>query len=131
MLPWPDVKVTSKLCIEGPCCYKLKEGMDVSDEWLIEHVVPNIACVFPSDVALVLVLPPLWAVFDDDFKHMVSPEITYRIWEAYNRLPWWQTTAENSVKKFLLVATGQEGEVHLDEVADLEAGREETGRGKK
>eukprot|EP00957_Ditylum_brightwellii_P197123 15018273-Ditylum_brightwellii.AAC.1 len=70
MLPCPDVKLASKFCIEGPCYYKLKEGMDVSDEWLTEHAVSNIACVFPSDVAIVLALPLLWAVFDDNFKHM-------------------------------------------------------------
>eukprot|EP00957_Ditylum_brightwellii_P120726 9208391-Ditylum_brightwellii.AAC.1 len=52
MLSWPDVIVASKLCIGGPCCYKLKEGMDISDEWLIEYVVPNIAGVFPSDIDL-------------------------------------------------------------------------------
>ena len=31
MLPWPDVKVASKLCIGGPCHYNLKEGIGVSD----------------------------------------------------------------------------------------------------
>eukprot|EP00957_Ditylum_brightwellii_P166619 12683102-Ditylum_brightwellii.AAC.1 len=78
--------------------------MDVSGEWIIERVVPNIACVFLSDVALVLALPLLWVVFDDDFKHMVSPEITCMAQEVYNRLPRWQTTAENPVNIALLLA---------------------------
>eukprot|EP00957_Ditylum_brightwellii_P118348 9026176-Ditylum_brightwellii.AAC.1 len=31
-----------KALYPGPCCYKLKESMDISDKWLLEHIVPNI-----------------------------------------------------------------------------------------
>eukprot|EP00957_Ditylum_brightwellii_P085430 6498833-Ditylum_brightwellii.AAC.1 len=100
-LPWPDVKVASKLCIGGPYQYTLKEGVPILIEWLLEHVVPH-------------------AVFDDDFKHMVSAGITRRIREEYDMLPRPSTMVENPVKKVLLVATGQEREVHLDEVPDFD-----------
>eukprot|EP00957_Ditylum_brightwellii_P191406 14572747-Ditylum_brightwellii.AAC.1 len=46
--------------------------MDILNEWLLEHVVPNVDCCFPLDFALVLALLLLWAVFDDDLKHMAS-----------------------------------------------------------
>eukprot|EP00957_Ditylum_brightwellii_P022811 1720730-Ditylum_brightwellii.AAC.1 len=74
-LPWPDVKVASRLCIGGPCRYSLKDGCTLSNNWLIQHVVPGIVDAFECEVVLVLALPFIWAVFDEERLSAVSPLI--------------------------------------------------------
>jgi hypothetical protein len=39
---YTDAFVASLLCQGGPVAYQLKEGMIVTDDWLFEHVLPNI-----------------------------------------------------------------------------------------
>eukprot|EP00957_Ditylum_brightwellii_P160263 12201021-Ditylum_brightwellii.AAC.1 len=94
-LPWPDVKVASQLCIGRPCKYVLQDGADLSDEWLLEHVVPNIASTFSSAVSLVFALPIFWAVFGDDASVFVSPHISQCIKEAYSHVPQCRHVTEN------------------------------------
>ena len=61
VLPWPDIKTASKLCVGGICKYKLKQGCGLSDEWLIAHVAPGIRECFGDGVAAILAKPLLWA----------------------------------------------------------------------
>eukprot|EP00957_Ditylum_brightwellii_P142545 10860206-Ditylum_brightwellii.AAC.1 len=93
----------------GPCKYVLQDGADLSDEWLLEHIIPNIASTFSSAVSLVFALPILWDIFDDDAS--VSPNISQHIKEMCGR---------KSSEKVLLAATGHEGEVHLGVVPDAD-----------
>eukprot|EP00957_Ditylum_brightwellii_P169609 12909855-Ditylum_brightwellii.AAC.1 len=76
MLPWPDVKVASRFCVGGPYKYALQDGADLSDEWLVEHVIPNIASMFSSAVSIAFALPILWAIFDEDVFVLISPHIS-------------------------------------------------------
>jgi hypothetical protein len=113
-LPFPDAKVAGKLCIGGPCKYVIKEGSGVTDNFLLQHVVPNICTRLPADVAKVLAKPLLWMLFSSQ-KTYLPQAMRDRVSSAYNNirlLP----AAENPVKKILLVVTGNEGEVYLDEV---------------
>jgi hypothetical protein len=86
ILPWPDVKVASKLCIGGPCKYVLKEGSGLSNNWLVMHVAPNIAQVYGEEVAAILGKALLWAIFDDESSARVPPQICTRVMAAYNSL---------------------------------------------
>ena len=45
---YTDAKVAGILCVGGPCAYRLRDGVDLSNEWLFEHVVPNIRRRFPG-----------------------------------------------------------------------------------
>jgi hypothetical protein len=115
-LPFPDAKVAGKLCIGGPCKYVIKEGSGVTDDFLLQHVVPNIRARFPADVATVLAKPLLWMLFSSE-RNYLPQAMRDRIQTAYNNirvLP----AGENPVKKLLLVVTGNEGEVFLDEVGN-------------
>ena len=111
LLPWLDAKVASKLCIGGgPCKYVLKDGgSSLCDDWLLDNVVLNILQCFEKEVALVLSLPLLWAVFYNDRPRpaMVPAAVRMRIRTVYaavgNReLP----LGEKPVKKVALVVTG-------------------------
>ena len=52
-LPFPDAKVAGKLCVGRPCKYVIKDGSGVTDDFLLQHVVPNICTRFPAEVAKV------------------------------------------------------------------------------
>ena len=51
-----DAKVAGILCVGGPIAYKLRDGIDISNEWLFENVVPNIRARFRNDTRLCRVL---------------------------------------------------------------------------
>jgi hypothetical protein len=38
-LPWPDAKVSGRLCIGGPCKYVVKADSGITDNFLLERVV--------------------------------------------------------------------------------------------
>jgi hypothetical protein len=52
-LPFPDAKAAGKLCVGGPCKY-ITDGSGVTDDFLLQQVVPNICTRFPAEVAKVL-----------------------------------------------------------------------------
>jgi hypothetical protein len=115
VLPYPDAKVASKLCIGGPCMYALKADCGVSDDWLAEFVVPNIRRRFPREVGMVLGRALLWACFDAEVKEILPPALSDRIRTAYaaiRRLP----EGENPVKKVLLVVTGDDDQLNIEEI---------------
>jgi hypothetical protein len=126
VLPYPDAKVAAKLCIGGPCMYALKTNSGVSDDWLAQYVAPNILRRFPRQV---LGRALLWACFDEEVKEILPPALSNRIITAYTairRLP----EGENPVKKVLLVVTGNEDQVNIEEVggdADQQAAMRQVG----
>jgi hypothetical protein len=117
-LPFPDANVAGKLCIGGPCKYAIKEGSGITDDFLLTYVVPAIRTRFPAEVALVLAKPLLWMLFSSE-KNYLPRAIRDRVEAAYNNirlLP----AGENPVNKILLVVSGNEGEVYLDEVGTVQ-----------
>jgi hypothetical protein len=51
-----DAKVAGLLCVGGPIKYKLKQNVNLTDDWLFDNVVPNMRCRFPNDSWLCHVL---------------------------------------------------------------------------
>jgi hypothetical protein len=47
--PYTDSFVASLLCQGGPVAYQLKEVIIVTDDWIFEHVVPNIQTRYRHD----------------------------------------------------------------------------------
>jgi hypothetical protein len=48
-LPYPDAKVAGRLCVSGPCKYMVKVGSGVTDNFLLENVVPNVRTRYSDD----------------------------------------------------------------------------------
>ena len=82
-LPYPDAKVAAALCIGGACKYVLKENCGIADDWLLEHVVPNILSQYQRGVALTLARPLLWAAFEPSPQGCLPLAMTDRIKNAY------------------------------------------------
>mgnify|MGYP006194146055 CR=1 FL=1 len=100
---------------KGPCKYVLVENCGLLDEWLLEYVVPNISLQYPCAVALTLARPLLWASFESTLQEYLPPALTRRIQSAYGfvrRLP----QGKNPVEKRLVVVTGSEAELYIDEI---------------
>ena len=118
-LPYPDAKVAAALCVGGPCKYVLKNGSGITSNWLYQHVVPNMrqSQHITDQVALVLALPLLWACLSPDMQAYLPGELRNRICTAYQNICQLEP-GENPVKKVLLVITGEDAEVHIDEVFD-------------
>ena len=85
------------------------------ENFLLQHVVPNIHAHFSANVAKVLAKPLLWMTLSDDAGRFLPQELVDQIKTAYINI---HVLAENEnpVKKVLLVVTGDEGEVYLEEI---------------
>ena len=83
-MPYPDVKLASELCIGGAIKYMLREGLDIDDVWVAEHVVPNIYTGFGAAVAKCLGLAFLWSCFDNEASNWLPPDMVARVKENYN-----------------------------------------------
>ena len=71
VMPWPDIKAALALCFGSICKYKLKESVNISDEWLAYHVCPGIQQCFGMSVAAILAKPLLWACMDEVWRDYV------------------------------------------------------------
>jgi hypothetical protein len=122
-LPFPDAKVAGKLCMGGPCKYVVKEGSGVTDNFLLEYVVPHVRTRYSDGVAKILGKALLWLIFSPHSDYLPQA-LRDRVQTAYSniaRLP----AGENPIKKIPLVVSGSEGEVYLDELGGgLDGGAE-------
>ena len=81
-----DAKVAGVLCVGGPIKYKMVEGVNLTDDWLFEHVVPNIRRRFPNDSRLcrVLATAVLFGAMDPEIgEQYLPPTMRDRITGAY------------------------------------------------
>ena len=113
-LPYPDAKIASYLCKGGPIRYHLVHP-NINDEWILQHVSPNIKKRFNNTVCLCLGKALLWAIFaaPDELPAM----ILQRIMNAYAHLP---NFNGNPIKKIPIIVTGDQGRVHMDDVPDVQ-----------
>ena len=116
VMPWPDIKCASKLCVGGACKYKLKNGCGISDDWLVSNVTPSIAAVYGIKVAAILAKPLLWACFDVDRAGMVPEGIRSRILRACEDVAGSLPQGENPVERVRLYVTENDGVVIFDEI---------------
>jgi hypothetical protein len=116
-LPYPDAKVAGFLCIGGPCKYVVREDSGVTDKFILDYVTEKARTRVGDQVALVLGKALLWYIFDADGDGDVPTVVKQRVQNAYVHI---QVLPDgtNPVKKVLIVITGHEGEVYMDEIPD-------------
>ena len=71
-MPYADAKVPSALYKYGPVKYVIKGGIRLSDDWILEHTVPNIVKVCAMEVDLILALPLMWSDFHGNKSQFFS-----------------------------------------------------------
>jgi hypothetical protein len=114
-LPYPDAKVAGLLCIGGPCKYVVREDSGVTDQFILDYVTKKARTRAGDQVALVLGKALLWYIFDAKGDEDVPTVVKQRVRNAYGHI---QVLPDgtNPVKKALIVVTGHEGEVYMDEI---------------
>jgi Transcriptional activator of glycolytic enzymes len=81
-----DAKVAGVLCVGGPIKYKLKEDVNLTDDWLFNNVVPKIRSRYPNDSRLCRVLATalLFGAMDPQIgEDMMPAAMKERITSAY------------------------------------------------
>ncbi len=113
---WVDAKVASSLCKGGPIAYVIDPLSGVTDQWVLDHVVPNLSKKVPVEVAKVLGGAVLFHAFDSSTKAAFPSHRKEHIRDAYfdlgarNQLE----VGVNPVKRKPLVVTGHDSEVVMD-----------------
>lgn len=121
-LPYPDTKVASLLCIGGPCRYSVRENCGVTNEWILEHVVPHARLLIGDTTATVLGYALLWYAFTLEAGEGMPVHLLQRIRAAYNQLNNGLPAGTNPVNKIPVIVNGHEGEVYMDDIPQDDVG---------
>lgn len=113
-LDWPDYYAASKLCEGGVIVYRIKEGVGITDNWLLEKVCPYIYRSFSKGVALVMAKALLWAAFDDDHFEIIPRDIRDDIRRDFTTLNTGLEDNVNPVEKLDVIVDEYQGTVSLD-----------------
>jgi hypothetical protein len=70
---WIDAKVASSLCKGGPVAYVVDPLSGVTEQWILDHVVPNLTKKVTPEVAKVLCHDVLFCVFDSSGEDAFPP----------------------------------------------------------
>ena len=123
-IPFVDAKVAASLCTGGPIAYLVRDGSGITDEWILEHVVPhmNAAKEVPRQACIVLGRSLLWKVCDaaakPEERHNVPSSIMARVLKALedlgdrNRLP----EGQNPIRRANLGVAGVDSQLHVFEI---------------
>lgn len=115
-----DAKVAGVLCVGGPIKYKLKAGVNLTDDWLFDNVVPNIRRRYPNDSRLCRVLATalLYGALDPQIgEELLPPSLRERITTAY--VPTHPETAQPVVRVPLTIYRIQDN-LMIDEMIQQE-----------
>ena len=129
VIPYVDAKVAAALCKGGVITYQVIKESGITDGWIMDHVVPNMARFGISrEVCLVLGRAMLWRIFDNSGDDLVPVEQKNRILARYRDLRDRNSLPEDSnpVKKVPLVVDGFDAEVLIETIEDAD---EEDGGG--
>jgi hypothetical protein len=117
-IPYVDAKVAAALCKGGPVAYIHAEESSITDDWILQYVVPATRQKLSHEVCIVLGRALLWRIFDKS-GNFIPKEIKRCVHEdAYSNLGD-QCTLENGVnpiKKIPLGIGGNDVEVVIDEL---------------
>ena len=128
--PYPDALIAGKLCgPAGACRYalrKLPQIQQVTNQYLLDHVVPQVSARLGEDMALVLALPLLWAAFEDE-KHLslgqsdrpaalLFPALRKRITTSFREAYGPMEGTTNPVTKIPVVPQGYGDQLYITEL---------------
>ncbi|KAL7567236.1 hypothetical protein ACA910_021220 [Epithemia clementina (nom. ined.)] len=113
-MPFVDLKVCAVLCVGGPVVYMQKPDC-VTNEFILQQVVPNLYTCCGQTVGLMLGRALLWLIYSDQSR-LVPAEICMRVKDAYNTLPNRLPDGENPIEKKIVVVTGDHNNAQITEI---------------
>ena len=111
VIPFPDAKVASTLSIGGPTKYKIKTGYDITDDFILNTVCPNIVLLLPRQIALVLGRALLWGIYNKEASEQIKNRIKNRV-KSELIIP----DGENQIQKVPLFVSGKDGHLAVSEI---------------
>ena len=82
-IPVGDAKVAAALCKGEPITYEVKSESMVTDSWLLEHVVPNIAKHYNRVCCILLGKALLWRIMDPLQSALLPSQQVNRVRRLY------------------------------------------------
>lgn len=110
-IPFPDGLVAAALCKDGPITYHLKEESGISDDWIVEHVSPNITSVFGKNIGTVLGRALLWRIFDAEDYQVLPSQMVNDVKAKYSLRQTELDDGENPIAKVPLLVEGNNGQL--------------------
>ena len=117
-LPYIDAMVAGLLSVGGPCSYRIRTNSPVTDDWILENVVPCISSSsYGRSLGKILGRALTWLIFSEK-RHWATPALVDRVNREYQVLVGAneEMVATNPIEKRLLVITGQEAVLVITEV---------------
>jgi hypothetical protein len=114
-IPYIDAKSAAALCKGGPCTYSIKSNSGITNDWILDYVVPNIRNNFDRQIAIVLGKAVTWKIFSN-FNSGVPNLIRNRVLEHYQDVvhgPDFEIES-NPIEKLALGVDGSDAELMLD-----------------
>ncbi len=62
-IPYVDAKVAAKSCKGGAITYQLIDGSGITDDWILQHVAPNMRNHLEQEFCIVFGHALLWRIF--------------------------------------------------------------------
>ena len=81
-----DAKVAAALCKGGACAYVIKDGSSITNDWILDYVVPSMKQYIPRQVCIVLGRALLWRIFDESGSNVIPDSIRNRVMAAYGNI---------------------------------------------
>ena len=97
--PHPDAKVAAVLCVGGVIKYVVREGSQVSSEFILNNISANIAEIFPREAAFVLGTALLWTYHDEESSQLFPQPCVDKTKTKVAQLQGLIESNENPVKK--------------------------------
>jgi hypothetical protein len=118
-IPYIDAKVAAALCKGGACAYRIVQGVDISNDWILDHVVPHIRDNCDRAVAIVLGKALMWKIFSE-YGSCVPQDIRNRVLNAYKDVVVHSPNINNNnpIEKVILVVDGEDAQLVMDVLFD-------------
>lgn len=124
-----DPKVAAAMCKGGVVVYEINRLSGVFDNWIFEHVVPNLVSHgLPRQVCIVFGHAVLFRLFDRTGEDAVPTPMRESIMRAYQDLGARNLLEEgcNPIRRWPLIVTGYDTEVMIDKM-EMEGDEDEGG----
>ena len=113
-----DAKVAAALCKGEPIMYSIKVESNISESWVLAHVVPNIAKHYSRSCSLLLGTALLWRIMDPVQSKVLPSQQVDRVRRLYHSMEGnILTIDENPVAKIPLSVHGYDGHLHVTPLA--------------
>ena len=99
----------------------VREGSNISSDFILTHVFLNIKTVFPREVSLVLGTALLWAIYNDSISQILPQHFVDGVKLSVSQVGGSLLPNQNPVKKIPIIVSGDGGVLVITALNDDES----------